>query len=209
MSHPRHPQSVVRSRAARRGPLPLLLAAAVVTALSVLAPASSAEAQRRSSVDIRRPFTGQRPFQLDVHGGFTWWGVGFASGARFGIPIVNNGFVSSINDAVYINFGLDFYWTRWRCRGVRCEDWEYGGGLGVPVTLHWEFYFHDDWSAFVELGAQLFLHPGFWNSGVFDAYDAGYWFVGAIGGRFHVNENVALTLRIGTPYASFGLTFMF
>lgn len=188
---------------------PLLILAALCAALSALAPPSVAEAQRGSSVDIRRPHTGSRPFQLDIHGGFTWWGVGFATGMRFGIPVMNNGFIPSINNAVYINFGFDFYWTRWRCRGDRCNDWDYGAGFGLPVTLHWEFYFHDNWSAFVELGFQFFFHPRFWHENRFDAHDGGYWFVGAIGGSFHINQHVALTLRLGTPYAAFGVTFQF
>jgi hypothetical protein len=196
---------------ARRRSAPLLLAAAVIAALATLSPAEVAQAQR-GSVDIGTPHTGSRPFQLDIHAGFTWWGLGFASGARFGIPILNNGFVPSINNAVYINFGLDFYWTRWRCRAVpgrgNC-DWDYGAGLGIPVTLHWEFYFNQNWSAFVELGFQVFFHPRFWNDGFFDADEGGYWFVGAVGGSFHINENVLLTLRVGTPYIAFGVTFQF
>jgi hypothetical protein len=204
---------VSRRIAPRSCPLaPWLLVAAVVAAVSVAASPAPVEAQRRSSsVDISRPHTGQRPLQLDIHAGFTWWGVGFATGARFGIPILNDGFVPSINNAVYINIGLDFYWTRWACRvgPGGCSDWEYGPGLGIPVALHWEFYFHENWSAFVELGFQVFFHPRFFNNGVFDAADGGYWFVGAIGGSFHVDENVLLTLRIGTPYAAFGITLQF
>lgn len=86
----------------------LLWLAAAFAAIAAVSAPDAAYAQR-GRVDIRTPHTGSRPFQLDVHAGFTWWGVGFASGARFGIPILNNGFVPSINNAVYINFGADFY----------------------------------------------------------------------------------------------------
>ncbi|HBQ11511.1 MAG TPA: hypothetical protein DEF51_10195, partial [Myxococcales bacterium] len=75
---------------------------ALLLALSLGLASASVTAEAQSSVDIRRPHTGSRPFQLDVHGGFSWWGVGFASGVRFGIPLVNNGFVDSINNAVYL-----------------------------------------------------------------------------------------------------------
>src|SRR5688572_32059960 len=37
--------------------------------------------------------------------------------SRFGIPILHNGFVSSINNAVYINFGADLYWIGYRREG--------------------------------------------------------------------------------------------
>ncbi len=163
-------------------------------------------AQSRS-VDIRTPHRGQRPFQLDIHGGLTWWGWGAATGARFGIPILNNGFVPSINNAVYINFGVDFYWTR---RYHDSRGWHYGAGVGFPVALHWEFYFNENWSAFVELGVNVFLHPRFVHGDApWDIYEGGYWFLGQVGGRFHINEWFALTLRVGTPYTSFGITFLF
>ncbi|MEC7518707.1 MAG: hypothetical protein VYE22_02525 [Myxococcota bacterium] len=184
----------------------LLFAAALgLTAASAV---SVAEAQ---SVDIRRPHTGSRPFQLDIHGGFTWWGVGAATGVRFGIPIVENGFVDSINNAVYLNFGGDFYFVRSRCvaNGRGNCDWDYGPGFGFPVTLHWEFYFNERWSAFAEIGGQFFIHPRFVNGERYDVYEAGYWFIWTVGGSLHLTENVLLTLRVGSPYIAFGVTFQF
>jgi hypothetical protein len=190
----------------------LLWLAAAFAALTALAPTSVAEAQRGGRTDIGTPFTGQRPFQLDVHAGFTWWGWGFASGARFGIPILHNGPIPSINNALYINFGLDAYYLRHGCRGdgwgAGCRASDYGFGLGIPVTVHWEFYFNDRWSAFVELGFQVFFHPSYWHHNEFYIH-GGQWFVGAVGGTFHINEWLGLTLRVGTPYVAFGLTFEF
>lgn len=185
----------------------LLLAAALVTAAaSFHMTTSTAEAQ---SVDIRTPHRGSRPFQLDFHGGFTWWGYGAAAGARFGIPLLDNGFISSINNAVYLNFGGDFYFLRYR-RGGR--DYEYHPGFGIPVALHWEFYFNETWSAFVEIGVNVFFHPSFFRGDAndfFDHSDLGGWFLAAVGGRLHFNEHVALTVRVGNPYAAGGVTFMF
>lgn len=185
----------------------LLCLALVFAAVSALSAPQAAQAQS-GNVDIQQPFNGQRPFQLDIHAGFTWWGVGFASGARFGIPILNNGFIPSLNNAVYINFGVDFYYVRWAYDGG-CNCWDYGVGLGFPVALHWEFYFNENWSAFAEVGFQFFLDPWFFNGGPFDVHDAGYWVLAAVGGSFHINENFLLTLRVGNPYAAFGLTFQF
>lgn len=188
----------------------LLWLAAAFAALTALSAPGAAEAQR-GRVDIGTPHSGGRPFQLDIHGGFTWWGVGAATGVRFGIPILNNGFIPSINNAVYINFGADFYWVRryqQGCGGPGGCYWDYGAGVGFPLALHWEFYFNENWSAFVEVGFQFFLHPAVWDYG-FDVYEGGYWFLGAVGGSFHVNEWFLLTLRVGTPYIAFGITFQF
>lgn len=185
----------------------LWLAAAFTVVTTLGAAPQLAEAQSRS-VDINTPFTGQRPFQLDIHGGFTWWGVGAATGARFGIPLLQNGFISSINNAVYLNFGVDFYWMRWRLHPGDNRYWDYGAGLGFPVALHWEFYFNESWSAFAELGVNVFLHPVLFHEGHFDPYDAGHWILAQAGGRFHINEWFTLTLRVGNPYVSFGITFL-
>jgi hypothetical protein len=188
----------------------LWLAAAFAALAAVTAPTAA----RAQGVDIDRPFTGERPFQLDVHAGFTWWGNGFASGVRFGIPLLDNGFVPSINNAVYLNFGADFYFIE--RYGYRCDDppdrncyTDYGPGFGFPVTLHWEFYFNDSWSAFAEIGGQFFLHPRWLDEGRFGWYQPGAWFIWTVGGSYHVNESFLLTLRVGSPYVAFGLTFQF
>lgn len=162
--------------------------------------------------DIDDPFSGQRPFQLEAHAGFAWFGVGFVSGVRFGIPIIHNGFIESLNNAVYINFGADFYFVRWQCgrfNGGNCDFYDYAFAFGIPATLHWEFYFSDMWSAFAEVGGQFFFHPRWLNGEPFTVYDGGYWFVGAVGARMHLGDNFAITLRVGSPYTSFSAALLF
>ena len=179
--------------------------AAASLALATITAAAPSHAQAQS-VDISRPHTGSRPFQLDVHAGLAWWGFGVASGVRFGIPLVENGFVTSINNAVYLNFGADFYFIRHR-RSGGIE--EYDPGFGIPVALHWEFYFNETWSAFAELGVNVWFHPAFFRGrDFFDNDYGGAWFLAAIGGRLHINNVIALTVRVGSPYASFGITFL-
>jgi hypothetical protein len=150
---------------------------------------------------LNRPFTGQRPFTLEAHAGFSFFGVGFLAGARFGIPLVNN-LIPSINNALYLNFGLDYYY-------VRNVGRIYGSGFGIPLALHWEFYFHPQWSGFIELGGQFFVHPLAFDNQRFDVYEAGLWFLAVIGASWHVHENFAITLRLGTPYTSLAATFLF
>lgn len=160
--------------------------------------------------EIRTPYTGTRPFQLDIHGGILWYGYGLATGLRFGIPVMHNGFIDSIDNAVYVNFGADFYYVD----DVYWADGNhhYGFAFGIPVTLHWEFYFSDMWSAFGELGFQVYFPPSLWDGnprGGGYYVDAGAWIIGAVGGTLHFNEAIGLTLRIGNPYISLGLTFAF
>jgi hypothetical protein len=158
------------------------------------------EAQAQSI--IGDPFVGRRAITLDIQGGLSVYAndVGWASipvGVRLGIPIVHNGFVGPINNAVYINFGVDTYW------------WPWGGNeilsLGFPVVLHWAFYFTPRWSAFAELGFNIYIRP-FWNQ-VF--VFSPHWIVAAVGGKFHFNDRIALVLRLGAPYFAFGISISF
>lgn len=183
---------------------------AVALSLAVLGGAAAPETARADH-RIDQPFTGTRPFQLEFHGGLAWYGFGFAGGARFGIPLMHNGFVPSLDNAVYLNFGGDFYFVDdWICynngRGG-CDYRGYGIALGFPVALHWEFYFSDMWSAFAELGFQVFLPPSLFHGGYIDYRDhVGQWVIAAVGGSLHLGDVVALTLRVGNPYISFGIT---
>ena len=181
----------------------ILTALLLVGAIGLVAP-NVADAQ---GVDINTPHQGGRPLQLDIHAGFTWFGLGLATGVRFGIPIVDNGFIGSINNAFYINFGGDLYFVRTHNRGLGND--EYDIGFGIPVTAHWEFYFSDMWSIFGELGVNVYFHPAFLRGrrGFFDHGHVGGWFMGAIGGRLRINEWFGLVVRLGSPYSSFGLTF--
>lgn len=185
----------------RRVPRALWLALALALTVPSMAAAQ----------DINTPHSGGRPFQLDIHGGFAWHGNGVASGVRFGIPIMNNGFISSLNNAVYINFGADLYYVhsggcggggRFGCGG-------YGIGLGIPVTLHWEFYLNQTWSIFAEVGPQFYMHPRFLRGDSFGVHAPGNWFVAQVGGRLRISDWFMLTLRVGNPYVSFGVTFEF
>ncbi len=181
----------------RRSHLALALVLATAAAL--------APTPARADHEIGTAFTGNRPYQLDVHAGLLWYGVGLAAGARFGIPIMHNGFVGSIDNAVYFNFGAEFYYLE----SFRDDlSRYYGAGFGIPITLHWEFYFNDTWSAFAEVGLQVFFHPRLFDRGDFQV-EAGAWVIALVGGSLHFSEAIALTLRIGNPYVALGLTFQF
>jgi hypothetical protein len=150
---------------------------------------------------IKRPHHGPRPYQLDLHAGFAYVGAGLAAGGRFGIPIVTNGFVKKINNAVYINFGADLYF-------IDSGKNDHAIGLGIPVTLHWEFYFTPEWSAFGEAGPNFFIHPVVFKGDKWK-FSGSHWVSVTAGGRYFINNALALTLRIGNPYSSFGVTFLF
>ncbi len=111
-------------------------------------------------------------------------GVGF----RGTINLVHNGFVTTINNNVGIGFGLD-----WVDKGV----W-------LPVVMQWNFWLSRNWSVFGEPG--LAFRVGERLSGKHDDHLGvlGLW----VGGRFHFTDRVALTMRVGRPTFSVGVSFL-
>jgi hypothetical protein len=152
-------------------------------------------------------------------------GNGFGIGGRFTIPLVENGFVSSINNNVGIGFGLDWahYTGCYRNYGYYA-DCPSVNTFYIPVVMQWNFFFTTHLSAFGEIG--LDLNYTSWPDNGYCWYDAqnhphcdpfygpyggGHtdWdpFILAVGGRFHFSQAVAITARIGYPYISFGVSF--
>ncbi len=114
----------------------------------------------------------------------------FGAGVRFGIPIVDQGFVTTINDNVLINFGADI--LNWPAP-------DYGvTGIIVPVMLQWNFFLSRDWSVFAEggLAFQNWFSPRIGGSETFF-----FWPGLSIGGRYYFNSGnyPALLLRVGFP----------
>lgn len=119
-------------------------------------------------------------------------GNGFGPGVRFSIPIVENGFVKTINNSVAISFGLDWIY--------------YGQGFGggsysefvLPATMQWNFWVTDNWSFFGEPGVAIDVR---FNRDV-RLFPAGYG-----GARWHASDNVNVVFRIGYPSTSVGISF--
>jgi hypothetical protein len=147
-----------------------------------------------------------RPF--DTPDGDLGLGLGFRATFQIG----QNNFIGSINNSVGIGVGLD--WMRYR----GCGRYRYGGrdydcdsqnAFVVPVVMQWSFYLSRSWSVFGEPG----IAASFYNGGCSDlpGDPCGHSVFTPIlfaGGRWHFADNVTLTMRIGWPYASVGVSFM-
>jgi hypothetical protein len=187
---------------------------------SVGAVALSASDARADSI-IKNP--GDHPrysVELEPHGLLGWANLyrdnGLGLGARFTIPIVENGFVKTINNSVGIGFGLD--WLRYDgCYyyGASSKNRvDYGCGASFfvfPVVMQWNFWLTPRWSVFGEPGLYVF-------HGVYDDYCNGVPGCGYptrtsvqpalyLGGRFHFNDKISLTMRVGYPTLSIGASF--
>jgi hypothetical protein len=96
---------------------------------------------------------------------------------------IANGFVKSINDSVGIGFGID----------VTTD-----GRVLVPVVLQWNFWLSTHWSVFGEPG--LAIGSGGTHAAVWPAF--------FLGGRYHFTDRIALTMRVGYPALSVGVSFL-
>lgn len=146
-------------------------------------------------------------------GGGTGWGVG----ARGSFNVLPDGFIPKLNDSVAIGVGLDYLrydgWqgTRGRClqfvsapSGVPvCVDASRNYGdvdyFYVPAVLQWNFWLHRKWSVFGEPGLAMYVEDGDLEFTPFVLY---------AGGRYHFSDTISLTMRLGYPTFSLGVSFL-
>ncbi|MGA2447186.1 MAG: hypothetical protein ABTD50_00765 [Polyangiaceae bacterium] len=146
-------------------------------------------------------------------------GTGVGAGGRASIEIVKKGFVETINDSVAIGFGLDLLHysggaNAQRATCVRSVPPLTGGGPPVcvevqqngsptnyavlPVVMQWNFYLTRKWSVFGEPGLAFYWDDFAWLRASPVLY---------LGGRYHFTDKTTLTLRLGYPTFSLGVSF--
>ena len=195
--------------------------AAIALAVAALAAAPSASGQstigrpgdRVPSVLELEPHLLAAPLDPPGNGS----GAGFGAGVRASYEIVREGFVPSINDSVSIGVGADF--LHYQGSGIvapgACTRFAPGpGGTNVcvevsqrggpsnyaflPLTMQWSFWLSRQWSVFGEPGITLY-----W----FDYRSLGAFPALFVGGRFRLSDVLAITLRLGYPTFSAGVSF--
>ncbi|MCU0693839.1 MAG: hypothetical protein MUF54_20825 [Polyangiaceae bacterium] len=128
-------------------------------------------------------------------------GLGF--GFRGTLELVDNGFIDTINNTIGIGFGLDWvqyqYSICYHGPDTFCTD-EEQAYLWLPLVMQWNFWLSGDWSVFGEPGAALRLHGP--NDDHLEP------FVLYAGGRWHFAETATLTMRLGHPTFSIGVSFL-
>ena len=139
-------------------------------------------------------------------------GSGFGAGFRGTVVIVPNGFVPSINNSVGIGFGLDivhYSHGRQHCTvdpltsGVcNFSDSESVNDFWFPVVMQWNFFLSRAWSVFGEPGL-AFRYESL--SGAHETnVDPQFY----LGGRWHFADRMTLTMRLGYPTFSVGVSFL-
>jgi hypothetical protein len=194
--------------------------ALLVLSCSAISVGACGHARAQSSIRV----PGQRPaysFELEPHLLFTPFespddpsGEGYGLGVRGTIEVAPEGFIPKLNDSVGVGFGLDWIHYDGLSGRASCRRFEYtaqgvpvcvetsahsSNYLFIPVVMQWNFWLHRQWSVFGEPGLALSHRPG--DFGVIPVFNAG--------GRFHFNDRMALTARLGYPSFSLGFSFLF
>lgn len=201
--------------------LPFFLWPALL-AVAVLAAPAAAEAQ------IKRPGAAPRyDVELEPHLLMQWanraWGRnGLGIGGRASIPVIANGPIKTINNNFAVGFGLDWAhfsgcnwgWRRgaWWDRRLdpRWADCR-ANNIWLPAVAQWNFFLTERISVFPELGLGIqhiwwrFCDPG----GFCDRFsDTRLDLMFFAGGRFLITDSVGITVRLGTPYISAGVSIL-
>jgi hypothetical protein len=139
-------------------------------------------------------------------------GTGLGLGFRGTVILVDNGFVPTINNSVGIGFGLD--WVHYGggrqfcvtdsgpSRQTVCENSASVSESWIPVVMQWNFFLSRQWSVFGEPGLAVRYQsvPGVHDVSV----DPQLY----LGGRWHFSDQMTLTMRLGYPTFSVGVSFL-
>jgi hypothetical protein len=168
------------------------LAVRIFSSIFMLLPLLSSPMARAEQSLIKSP--GDHPsyrFEAEPHGLIGFGGPfrggrgDFGAGFRGTVIVLDNGFIKSINNSVGITFGADIFFR--------------GATVLLPVGMQWNFWLSNHWSVFGEPGIAIaanrdrgrdLLHPSIW-----------------VGGRYHFTDRFALTMRLGYPDFSLGVSF--
>lgn len=141
--------------------------------------------------------THERPQLLSFFGILPWgYGFGFGAAARYGIPILHDGFIPSLNDSFGVEFGADFWFASYSY-GYLGSNYSYGyKGLLLPVEAMWSLHFTPQLSAYAKLGLGWNFY--FWNDSVNNGLSgSGFWWNGAWGVNYQLREKLWLRGELG------------
>jgi hypothetical protein len=140
-------------------------------------------------------------------------GTGLGVGFRGTVQVLENGFVPKINNSIGIGFGLDV--VHYGYGGAYCADPTPAGcrryddaravdSWWLPVVMQWNFWLSRNWSVFGEPGMALRYETNV--GGLHQLRPEFLQFY--LGGRYHFADTVTLTMRVGYPTFSVGVSFL-
>jgi hypothetical protein len=207
--------------------MPKLLQSALLLLAIVLARPAAAQVIKQPGAHPRYGFELEPHLTVQWDGGGPAYfgGEGVGVGLRASIPLFHNGPIDTINNNMAITFGLDwvhFGYDRNRaCRdfsGFYCDGDFSANSFWLPVALQWNFFVHKRISVFGEVGLAIVHDNWAWarpcNSvtGYCEYRESDTSLVNFVfypGARFMLSEGIGLTVRVGYPHLTAGVSFLF
>ncbi|MFO0587155.1 MAG: hypothetical protein U0441_06445 [Polyangiaceae bacterium] len=114
-------------------------------------------------------------------------GVGFRATIKVADPVIPR-----LNNTIGITFGLDITNCDYCYNRERFSFW-------TPVGAQWTFFLTRQWSVFGEPGLIIFSDGFYRNAWVDPMFE--------VGGRWHFKDKITLTMRVGYPFVTVGVSF--
>ncbi|HEY6882275.1 MAG TPA: hypothetical protein VI299_29795 [Polyangiales bacterium] len=147
-----------------------------------------------------------RPISLSAQAYIPWW-YGFGIGVRLGgeIPIVKDGFISSINDSVSIEPNLFLAYSTYYA-------WDNGhlGRYTPAVSMLWNFHLKPNLTVYGMASIGVEIQRENWDNYAGNKYHhtTAYAFVELAGGvKWHFSERVAVRAELGWYGPRGGISF--
>jgi hypothetical protein len=152
------------------------------------------------------------PVEIEPHlalgPGNVYGASGYGAGVRFGVPVAF-GHLGSVPQNLAVGLGLDLLHYDNCYFGTNCG----ANYLLVPAAAQWNVFVTQPVNVFAEGG--VYLYKGWFTGcgpgdgpGCAPPSDFGLLPTFALGGRFRMAPSAALTLRIGYPTTTLGVSFM-
>jgi hypothetical protein len=197
----------------RHGSFRWFLISGVATA--VLAPSAIASADAVLTTEKPAPPAEEAsvyPLEIEPHLTFgpenVYGASGFGAGLRLGVPLAF-GHLGSVPQNLAIGFGADVLHYDNCFFGTDCG----ANYLLVPVAAQWNVFVARPVSVFGEGG--VYFYKGWFagcgpgdGPGCSSPSDVGLLPTIAVGARFHLAPSAALTLRLGYPTTTLGVSFL-
>jgi opacity protein-like surface antigen len=195
-----------------------LRAACLAAAALCLLSAASASAQIRSPRSHNHYGVELEPHLVVQWADEPFWNdTGIGVGLRASIPVLQDGPISTINNSLAVGFGLD--WAHFDdCGNFNnlCD----ANDFWIPIVVQWNFFLTKSISMFGEFGLAIQHSTLNWSGPIpgncarvngvnicTDSVDhTDVELVLWLGARFALSDNIAFTLRLGTPSLLFGLS---
>ncbi len=199
---------IAKARKRVAAPARVLVCAVSLAALSVPSVALAQGGESRNE-GFEQP--AGYPIEVEPHLSFgaenVYGATGFGAGVRLGIPLLV-GYLGRVPSNLALSFGGDI---------LNYQNCYFGNFCGAnyllfPVAAQWNIFVVRRVSLFAEGGA--FLYKGWFDrcgpgdGGCSAPSDFGVLPTVALGGRIHLGRDVALTLRLGYPTSTVGVSFM-